>query len=108
MKSHIEAVENKISKNTGVLYRPSDLLDFKNLLKIYFSFIQIYISYVNIAWTSTFKTKLQRILKKQKHAVRITFYANKFDYSRPLLKEMKALNFYQINLNSNSKIYAQN
>ena len=92
-KNHIEVVENKISKNIGVLYRASHLLDFKNLLKIYFSF-----SYANIAWASTFKTKLQGILKKQKHAARITFHANRFDYSRPLLKEMKALNVYQINL----------
>ena len=34
-KNHIEVVENKISKNTGVLYMASHLLDFKNLLKIY-------------------------------------------------------------------------
>ena len=38
------------------------------------------------------------ILKKQKHTARITFHANRFDHSKPLLKEMKALNVYQINL----------
>ena len=63
-KKYIEVVENKISKNIGVLCRASHLLDFKNLLKIHFSFIHIYISYANIAWASTFKTKLQGILKK--------------------------------------------
>ena len=47
--NHIEVVENKISKNIGVLYRASHLLDFKNLLKIYFSSIHIYISYATIA-----------------------------------------------------------
>ena len=31
---------------------------FKNILKLYFSFIHIYISYANIAWASTFKIKL--------------------------------------------------
>ena len=97
-KNHIEVVRNKISENIGDFYRASHLLDFKNLLKIYFSFIHIYISYANIAWASTFKTKLQGILKKQKHAARITFHANRFDHSRPLVKEMKALNVYQINL----------
>ena len=56
-KNHIEVAENKISKNIEVLCRTSNLLDFKNLLKIYSSFIHIYISYVNIAWASTFKTK---------------------------------------------------
>ena len=37
-KNHIEAIETKTSKNI------SHLLDFKNLLKIYFSFIHINIS----------------------------------------------------------------
>ena len=64
-KDYIEVVENRISKNIGVFYRATHLLDFKILLKIYlFSFIHIYISYANIAWASTFKTKLQGILKK--------------------------------------------
>ena len=42
--------------------------------------------------------KLWRILKTQKHAAWITFYANRFDHSRPLLRDIKALNVYQINL----------
>ena len=93
-KNHIEVVESKISKNIGVLYRASHLLEFKNLLNIYFSFIHIYISYANIAWASAFKTKLQGILKKQKHAARVTFHANRLQHSRPLLKERKTLNVY--------------
>ena len=98
-KNHIEVVENKISKNIGVLYRASHLLDFKNL-KIYFSFIHIYISYANIAWASTFKTKPQGILKETRtcSAARITFHANRLYHATPLLKAMKALNVYQINL----------
>ena len=76
-KNHIEVVENKISKNNEFLYRTSHLLDFKNLLKIYFSCIDIYIGYANIAWASNVKTKLQGILKKQKHAARIPFHANR-------------------------------
>ena len=106
-KNHIQVVENKVSKNIGVLYRPSHLVDYKNLLKIYFSFIPIYISYANITWASTFKTKLQGILKKQKHAARITFHANRFDHSGPFLTDE---NFKCLSnqLNSNSKIYAQN
>ena len=36
-KNYIEVVENKIFKNIGVLYRARHLLDFKNILKIYFS-----------------------------------------------------------------------
>ena len=67
-KNHIEVVENEISKHIGVLYKARQLLHFKNLLKFFFSFIHIYINYANIAWASTFKSKLQGILKKPKHA----------------------------------------
>ena len=104
-KSHIEVVENKISKYIGVLYRVSHLPDFKNLLKLYFSFIRIYISYASIAWASTFKIKLQGILKKQKHAAQINLHANRFDYLRSLLKEIYIKSFKclsnQFNSNSN-------
>ena len=58
----------------------------------------MYISYANIVWASTFKAKLQEVLKKQNHATRITFHANRFDHLRPLLNKMEVLNFYQINL----------
>ena len=49
-ENHFEVAANKISKNIGVLYRASHLLDFKNVLKIYFSSIHMYISYANIAY----------------------------------------------------------
>ena len=100
---HTEVTKNKISKNIGVLYRASHLLNFKNL-KIYFCFVHIYIGYANIAWASTFKTKLQGILKKQKHAAKLIFHANRFDHSRSLLKEVKASNVYQINIIQTMKI----
>lgn len=59
-KNQVQIIKNEISKNIGVLDRVSHLLDFKSLLKIYLSFIHIYISHANTAWP---KTKLQEILK---------------------------------------------
>ena len=49
---------------------------------------------------------LQGILKKQKHAAQITFHTNRFDHSRPLLKEYKNFKWFSNQLNSNSKVYA--
>ena len=95
---HIELVENKISKNIGILYRASHYLDKKSLKSIYFSFIHNYVNYCNIAWASTSRTKLDKILKKQKHAVRIIYNKDKFTHSKPLMRDMNALNVYQINI----------
>ena len=87
-KNHIEVVENEISKNIGVLYRARHLLHFKNLLKFFFP---------SFTFTSVMLILLglvQGILKKPKHAAQIVFHASRLGHSRPLLKDMKALNVY--------------
>ena len=61
-RNHTEVVENKIFLKIGVLYRASHLLDLKKPSKNLFllhSHLHLYISYANITWASTFKTKLQ-------------------------------------------------
>ena len=95
---HMKLVENKIQKNIGILDRASLYLDKESLKSIYFSFINSYISYCNIAWASTSKTKLTRIFTKQKHAFRIIYYESKYVHSEPLMRKMNALNVYQINI----------
>ena len=51
-----------------------------------------------MVWASTFKSKLNGIWLKQKHAARIIFRKKITHPSRPLLKELGALNIYQINI----------
>ena len=70
----------------------------KSLKNIYFYFIHNYVNYCNIAWACTSRTKLDNILKKQKHAVRIIYNKDKFTHSKPLMRDMNALNVYQINI----------
>ena len=110
---HIELVENKISKNIGILYRASHYLDKKSLKSIYFSFIHNYVNYCNIAWASTSRTKLDKILKKQKHDVCIIYNKNKSTHSKPLTRDMNALNaifqvlkfMYKSKHNLNPKVF---
>ena len=52
-KKHIQLIENKISKNVGVIYKTSKLINSKCLRSIYFSFIHSYINHANITWAST-------------------------------------------------------
>ena len=41
-------MQNKISKNLPVLFKVKKLLDFKNITKLYYSFIYTYLNYANI------------------------------------------------------------
>ena len=97
-KKHIELIESKMSKNIGILYKAKFLLNKTCLKNIYFSFIQSYLIYANIAWASTNQTKLKKIYSKQKHASRIIFQEDRYTHARPLMKTLNALNIYQINI----------
>ena len=59
-KSHIDILNTKISKNIGILYKASSILSPENLKFLYFSFIQSYYIYANVAWASTHKSKLTK------------------------------------------------
>ena len=97
-KKHIDLIVSKISKSIGVLYKASRFLNFNCLKSIYFALIHSYINYANIAWGSSCRTNLKKIHLKQKQAVRIIFHKDRLTHSRPLLRILKALNVYQVNL----------
>ena len=97
-EKHIRTIESKLAKNIGLLYRAKPLLQVKSLKSIYFAYIHSHINYANIAWGSTYRTKLKTIYFHQKHAVRIVFNEDKLTHSRQLLRALHALNVYQINL----------
>ena len=61
-KTYEQLIEKKVSKNVGVLYKTSELINSKSLRSIYFSFI----NFANTAWASTNKTKLKKLFGKQK------------------------------------------
>ena len=60
-KEHIKYTENKIAKNLGLLYKARLFLERNALLALYYSYIQTYINYANIAWGSTCRTNLIKI-----------------------------------------------
>ena len=84
-KNYICSVEKKLAKNIGLSYRAKYLLDESSLKTVYFSYIHSYLNYANIAWASTYQTKLKTIHYHQKHAARIVFNQDKLTHSRPLL-----------------------
>ena len=66
-KEHIKTVENRLSKNIGLLSKSKQLVHIEYLKSIYFSYIYSYLNYANIAWASTNATKLKKhIIYKNK------------------------------------------
>ena len=97
-KTHIHEVQNKVSKNLGVLYKAKFLLNQKCLKDIYFSVIHCHLNYANIAWASTNPNKLKKLNSQQKHAARIICNKERYTHAKPLMKKLNILNVYQLNI----------
>ena len=77
---NLRTVANEIAKNIGLLYCISQFLNEDSFKTIYVLFIHSYLNYANIAWASTYATKLKRVFLKQKHAIRIVFNKDKLTH----------------------------
>ena len=97
-KQHIDILSSKISKSIGILYKSRDVLSKQCLNQLYFSFIHSYVNYANIAWTSTSKSKLERLYRCQNHAARVIYHKDRYTHASPLLNDMKALNVFKLNI----------
>ena len=64
--NHIHNICNSISKAIGVLYKLKYILDEKTLFMLYNTLILPHISYCNIVWGNSGKTKVNPILLLQK------------------------------------------
>ena len=99
---HINYIENKISKNIGILFKAKPFLNKKSLLSLYYSYIQLH-----KLWQCLLGKHLQNKLEKnnqQKHALRIIFNKGKFEHTRELFKSSKILNVYKLNI-FNTKVF---
>ena len=85
-ENHINIIENKISKNSGLIYKAQHLLSKANLLSLYYSFIHCYLNYGNIAWASSPQSKLLKIYRKQKQMSRLITGENRYAHSKTLMK----------------------
>ena len=60
-KEYIKYTEIKIAKNLVLLYKSRPVLERNALLAIYYSYMQTYINYANIAWGSTWRKNLKKV-----------------------------------------------
>ena len=65
-KDHIKYIENKVTKNIGLIYRAKLFLDKTSLLTLYYSYINTYLNYANLSWGSTNRTNPKKLQKSTK------------------------------------------
>ena len=96
-KNHISLVETKISSVISAIYKSRAFLDYKSLKMLYFSLVHCHLSYANIVWANTHKTKLIRLQSLQNHACRAINYLNRLENPSSIMKYMSVLNISKLN-----------
>ena len=97
-KQHIEILSSKISKSIGILYKSRDVLNKQCLKQLYFSFLHNYVNNANIAWSSTSKSKHERLYCCRKHVARVIYHKDRYTHASPLLNDMKTFDVFQLNI----------
>ena len=97
-KHHINYICNKISKSVGLLYKSRFFLTQKSKISLYYSLVYPYIQYCNIIWSSTYPSSLNRILLLQKRIIRIVANADYLSHTKPLFKNLKILDIFNLKL----------
>ena len=54
----IKHIDNKLSKNIGIIYKLLYHLDLKTLQQIYYALVYPYLSYAIMSWGNSYKSKL--------------------------------------------------
>ena len=97
-KHHIDIVTTRNCKSIGILNRTRHIMN-KCLRKyLYFSFINCYLNYTNVAWVSANKGKLQGLYPHQKHAAKIINFKDKFTPAKLILEQVIPMAVYEMSI----------
>ena len=69
--NHINSVLKSITKSTGMIAKLRHYTNKNTLKLIYYALVYPYLTYGNLVWDNTYRTRLQKLLKIQKKIVRL-------------------------------------
>jgi hypothetical protein len=94
---HIAEISKKLAKNIGIISRIRHFLPRYSLVNLYYSLIYPYLSYCNLIWASTYRTRLTCLTLLQKRALRVVCNAPPRAHSKHLYLSLGILPFESIN-----------
>ena len=96
-KRHIDFVSKKISKSVGIIAKARFYLSSQTLMTLYYSLVYPFLTYCNVAWSSTYCSNLNCIYLLQKRIVRLITKAHYLANTAPLFSHLKVLDIFSIN-----------
>ena len=66
---------------------------------VYYALVYPYLTYSNLIWGNTYKTRVKKLLNVQKKIIRLVTFKSHLEHTKPMFKELGILNIFQINDN---------
>ena len=93
-KPHIDFVSKKIPESVGIIAKACFYLSSQTLMTLYYSHVYPFLTYCNVAWSSTYCSSLNCIYLLQKRLVRLTTKVHYLANTAPLFSQLKVLDIF--------------
>ena len=83
--------QKKISKSVGIIAKARFYLSSQTLMTLYYSHVYPFLTYCNVAWSSTYRSSVNCIYLLPKHLVRLITKPHYLAKTTPLFSQLKVL-----------------
>ena len=95
--NQLDLITKKIIKCVAIISRIQHFTNLNSLKLIYYALVYPYLTYGNLIWGNTYKSRFQKFVNVQKKIVRLMTFKSYFNHSKPIFNDLQILNLYQIN-----------
>ena len=96
---HVTQVAKKITRVSGIIAKIRYFLNRNALKLVYYALVYPYLTYGNLIWGNTYKTRIKKLLNVQKKIIRLMTFKSYLEHTEPMFKELGILNIFRINDN---------
>ena len=104
-KPHIANIARKVSKSISIIHKANLCLSTSTLCTFHNSLVYPYFLYCIRVWGSTYPSTLKRTVLLQTKVVRITSRSTFRAHTKPIFKQLKILNLYNIYISISNRKY---
>ena len=99
--TQIAHINNKIAKNTGILFKLRHYVSIRTLKHLYYTLIYPYLNYALMSWGTASKSRLETVQVKQNKCIRSIFFARNRESPHiyyKLLEILKLKNIFNLKI----------
>ena len=93
---HLDLIRKKIIKGAAIISRVRHFINLSSLKLIYYGLVYPYLTYGNLIWGNTYKSRIQKLVNVQKKIVRLMTFKSYLDHSEPIFNDLQILNLNKI------------